>query len=62
MLSILIHDREDNTVQSQYLLQIHDGTTITQILVEVNKIAKSPANKTRAALNLSLLILESLPA
>ena len=60
--SIPICDGDGNTVPSQYLLQLHNGTTITKTLVEMDEIADSPANKTTVALNPSLPIVDSLPA
>ena len=60
--SIPIRDGDGNTVPGQYLLQLHDGTTVTKTLVEMDEIADSPANKTTVALNPSLPIVDSLPA
>ena len=60
--SIPIRDSEGATVPSQYLLQLHDGTTLTKTLSEMDEIADSPINKTAVSPSPSLPILDSLPS
>ena len=60
--SIPIRNPSGNTVPCQYLLQLHDGSTFTKILTEMDVIANSPINKNRAAPNPSLPVVDSLPA
>ena len=62
MSSIPIRDAAGDTVPGQYLLQLHDGTTITKSLVEMDEIADSPANTPSVAPNPSLATVDSLPA
>ena len=62
MSSIPICDGGGNNVPRQYLLQIHDGTTTTKTLVEMDGITDFPAKKTSVALNLFLPLVDSLPA
>ena len=59
---IPIRDGKGNALPGQYLLQLHDGTTMTKTLAEMDEIADSPANKTSTTLNPSLPVVESLPA
>ena len=49
-------------VPNQYLLQHHDGATITKTLIEMNKLVDSPINTTQLVPNPSLPLVDSLPA
>ena len=60
--SIPIRDPEGDVVPNQYLLQHHDGSTITKTLVEMDELVDSPINNTHSVPNLSLPLVDSLPA
>ena len=60
--SISIRDGKGNALPGQYLLQFHDGITVTKTLAKMDEIADSPANKTNTTLNPSLPVVNSLPA
>ena len=60
--SIPIREPSVNTVPYQYLLQLHDGSTFTKTLTEMDVIADFPINKTRGAPTPYLPVLDSLPA
>ena len=60
--SIPIREPSVNTVPYQYLLQLHDGSTFTKTLTEMDVISDSPTNKTRVAPNPYLPVVDSLPA
>ena len=49
--SIPIRNPSGNTVPFQYPLQLHDGSTFTNTLTEMDAIANSPINKTSVAPN-----------
>ena len=46
--SIPIRDPTGSVLPYQYMLQLHDGTTTTKTLSEMDEIADSPTNKTKA--------------
>ena len=49
-------------VPNQYLLQHHDGSTITKTLVKMDELVDSPINTTQSVPNPSLPLIDSLPA
>ena len=59
---IPICDPEGNTIPNQYLLQHHNGSTITKTLVKIDELVDSPINNTRSVPNPSHLLVDSLPA
>ena len=60
--SIPIRDPEGDMAPNQYLLQHHDGSTITKTLVEMDELVDSPINTTQSVPNPSLPLIDSLPA
>ena len=60
--SIPIRTAEGDAVPDRYLLQHHDGSTVTKSLMEMDELADSPINKTRSSPTPSLPIITRLPA